>query len=238
MSIDLLKCLVLMVFTDFPNPKIKRRICIFINPLNDTKSVIRCCFCFNVKLQKESKEMRNVTFQISPLNVFRWPQVTHEDNLPSEIAFAVRVAPSHGFLRRFVEAEERYIGTKQLPVRTFTQDDINSGNIQYVQVEPNKLNDTFVLDATNGVTDVGNIRVSVDVIPLLIPLHVTNFTLTEGATKALTQDVLKVTNRHFSGIDFLYILVEPPHHGHIEHSRYPGVPITTFTRRQVRNSSS
>ncbi|XP_037536840.1 chondroitin sulfate proteoglycan 4 [Nematolebias whitei] len=162
-------------------------------------------------------------------------EVTHEDNLPSEIAFAVRAAPSHGFLRRFVEAEERYIGTKQLPVKTFTQDDINSGNIQYVQVEPNKVNDTFVLDATNGVTDVHNIRVSVDIIPLHIPLHVTNFTLTEGATKALTQDVLKVTNRHFSGINFLYILTEPPHHGHIEHSQYPGVPITTFTRRQVEH---
>ncbi|XP_017267690.1 chondroitin sulfate proteoglycan 4 [Kryptolebias marmoratus] len=162
-------------------------------------------------------------------------EVTHEDNLPSEIAFAVRVAPSHGFLRCFVEAEERYIGSKQSPVRTFTQHDINSGNIQYVQVEPKKLNDTIILDATNGVTDVTNIRVSVDIIPLLIPLHVANFTLIEGASKALTQDVLKVTNRHFSGINFFYNVTESPHHGHIEHSRYPGVPITTFTRRQVEH---
>ncbi|MEQ2245267.1 hypothetical protein ILYODFUR_025847 [Ilyodon furcidens] len=161
-------------------------------------------------------------------------EVTHEDNLPSEIVFAVKVAPSHGFLRRFVEAEERYIGTKQSPVETFTQADINKGNIQYVQVEPNKVNDTFVLDATNGVTDVSNIRITVDIIPLLIPLHVTNFTINEGASKALTQDVLRVTNRHFSGLNFFYNLTKPPHHGYIEHSQHPGVPITTFTRRQVR----
>ncbi|KAI3372670.1 hypothetical protein L3Q82_023132 [Scortum barcoo] len=162
-------------------------------------------------------------------------EVTHEDNLPSEIVFTVKVAPSHGFLRRFVEAQERYIGTKQSPVKTFTQEDINSGNIQYMQVEPGKVNDTFVFDATNGVTDVSDIRMSVDIIPRLIPLQVSNFTLKEGASKALTEDVLKVTNRHFSGINFLYSLTEPPKHGHIEHSRHPGVPITSFTRRQVEH---
>ncbi|KAM7415865.1 hypothetical protein PAMA_018093 [Pampus argenteus] len=162
-------------------------------------------------------------------------EVTHEDNLPSEIVFTVKTAPSHGFFRRFVATEDRYIGTKQSPVKTFTQEDVNSGNIQYVQVEPNKVDDTFILDATNGVTDVSDIMVSVDIIPRLIPLLVTNFTLNEGASKALTQEVLKVTNRHFSGINFLYSVTEPPQHGHIEHSRHPGVPIASFTRRQVEH---
>lgn len=159
-------------------------------------------------------------------------QVTHEDNLPSEIVFTVRVGPSHGFLRHFVN--ERYIGTKQSPVKTFTQEDVNGGNIQYVQVEPGRVDDTFILDATNGVTDVSDIRMSVDIIPRLIPLQVSNITLSEGASKALTEDVLKVANKHFSGINFLYTVTEPPQHGHIEHSRHLGVPITSFTRRQVR----
>ncbi|KAM9742906.1 chondroitin sulfate proteoglycan 4 [Menidia menidia] len=162
-------------------------------------------------------------------------EVTHEDNLPSEIVFTVKVAPSHGFLRQFFEAEKRYIGTEQSPVKTFTQDDINRGNIQYMQVEPNKVNDTFFLDATNGITDISDIRMSVDIIPLLIPLQVSNFSLDEGASKALSQDVLKVTNQHFSGINFFYNLTEVPQHGHVEHSRHPGVPITTFTRRQVEH---
>ncbi|XP_033947427.1 chondroitin sulfate proteoglycan 4 [Pseudochaenichthys georgianus] len=160
-------------------------------------------------------------------------EVTHEDNLPPEIVFTVKLAPSHGFIRRFTDAEERYIGTKQSPVRTFTQEDINSGNIQYMQAEPNKMNDTFILDATNGVTDVNGIRMSIDIIPRLIPVQVFNFTLNEGASKALTEDVLKVTHRHFSGNNFLYSLTEPPQHGHIEHSRHTGVAITSFTRRQV-----
>uniref|UniRef100_H2V0B8 Chondroitin sulfate proteoglycan 4ba n=1 Tax=Takifugu rubripes TaxID=31033 RepID=H2V0B8_TAKRU len=160
-------------------------------------------------------------------------QVTHEDNLPSEIVFTVTVAPPHGFLRRF--DKERYIGTKTSGVTTFTQEDINGGNIQYVQAEPNKASDAFVLHATNGVTHVRDIRMSVDIIPCLIPLQVTNITVKEGASRALTQDVLSVTSPHFSGINFLYSVIEPPQHGHVEHSRHPGVSITSFTRRQVEH---
>lgn len=142
------------------------------------------------------------------------------------------MAPSHGFLRRF--DKERYVGSKQSPVKTFTQEDVNGGNVQYVQDEPHRVNDTFVLDASNGVTDVGGIRVTVDIIPRLIPLRVSNITLDEGGARALTQDVLSVTSRHFAAVNFLYALTEAPRHGHIEHSRLPGVPITSFSRRQVR----
>ncbi|XP_062307475.1 chondroitin sulfate proteoglycan 4 [Osmerus eperlanus] len=162
-------------------------------------------------------------------------QITHEDNLPSEIAFTVKVAPSHGFLRRFVKAEERYVGSKKKPVRSFTQEDVNAGNIQYVQAEPGRGNDTFSLDVTNGVTEVSDLRMSVDIVPLLIPLRVANVSVEEGGSKAVTQEVLMVTNHHFSGSNFLYSLTEPPNHGHIEHSRLPGVPLTSFTRQQVEH---
>lgn len=162
-------------------------------------------------------------------------QVTHEGNLPSEIVFTVSAAPSHGFLRRF--DEERYIGTKMSAIAAFTQEDVNGGNIQYVQAEPGRAADAFVLDATNGVTCVRDIAMSVDIIPRLIPLRVANITLEEGGSKALTQDVLAVTSPHFSGINFLYSVMAPPRHGHVEHSRHPGVSITSFTRRQVRDSS-
>ncbi|XP_031672474.1 chondroitin sulfate proteoglycan 4 [Oncorhynchus kisutch] len=160
-------------------------------------------------------------------------EVTHEDNLPSEILFTVKVAPLHGFLRRFVEAEEQYVGTEQIPVQTFSQEDVNAGNIQYMQTTPSQVNDTFLLDVSNGVTEVNSIRISVDIIPRLIPLQVSNFTLREGGAKALTQEVLRVTNRHFSGLNFLYSVTEPSQNGYIEHSRYPGVPVLSFTRRQV-----
>ncbi|XP_051923060.1 chondroitin sulfate proteoglycan 4 [Hippocampus zosterae] len=162
-------------------------------------------------------------------------EVTHEDNVPSEITFTVKAGPYHGFLRHFMEADRRYVGSEESPVKTFTQKDINSGSIQYMQVEPNQVNDTFVLEATNGVTDVGDISVWVDIIPRRIPLHVFNFTVEEGGYKALTKEVLQVNNRHFAGINFLFNVTKPPRHGRIEHSRHPGVPLTSFSRRQVEH---
>ncbi|KAJ8286944.1 hypothetical protein GJAV_G00045180 [Gymnothorax javanicus] len=160
-------------------------------------------------------------------------EVTHEDNLASEIEFTVTVPPSHGYLRRFAEKEERYVGTEQAPIRTFTQKEVNKGNIQYVQVTADQGNDTFVLHATNGITEVSDIRMWVDIISQFIPLQVSNITLKEGSAKALTEEVIKVTSQHFAGLNFQYLVSQPPHHGHIEHSRFPGVPITTFTRKQV-----
>uniref|UniRef100_A0A8C9S3P2 Chondroitin sulfate proteoglycan 4ba n=1 Tax=Scleropages formosus TaxID=113540 RepID=A0A8C9S3P2_SCLFO len=195
----------------------------------------------NVKVYLEShqqppKVVHNNTLLVEegkPVKITkRKLEVTHEDNLPSEIMFTVKMPPSHGYLRSFAEGAERYLGTQETPIRTFTQKDINVGNIQYVQTEPNQLNDSFVMFATNGVTEVNDIRMSVDIIPHFIPVQVSNITLDEGTAKALTQDIITVTNRHFSGLNFHYIVSESPRHGHIELSRTPGVPVTAFTRKQ------
>ncbi|KAG5280784.1 hypothetical protein AALO_G00063990 [Alosa alosa] len=160
-------------------------------------------------------------------------EVSHEDNLPSEIMLMITAGPSHGYLRRFVEGEERYMGTEDNPVKSFTQEDINDGNLQYVHLGDGHLDDTLTLQASNGVTEVNNITVSVDVIPSLIPLDVSNFTLKEGASKALTDQVLQVTNRHYEGLNFQFSVTGGPQHGHIEHSRFPGTKLSSFTRREV-----
>lgn len=76
-----------------------------------------------------------------------------------------------------------------------------------------------------------------DIIPIHIPLNVFNVTLEEGSSTALTKEVLQVTNRHFSQVDFFYHVSEPPSHGHIEHARIPGLSIPFFTRKQVSKRS-
>lgn len=164
-------------------------------------------------------------------------QVSHEDNLPSEIILTVLAGPSHGYLRRFVEGAERYVGTEDTPVKTFTQEDINDGNLQYVHLGDGYLDDLLTLQASNGITEVNNITMSVDIIPSLIPLEVSNFTLKEGFSKALTEEVLQVTNRHYEGLNFQYTVSDGPQHGHMEHSRFPGTKLTSFTRREVRHMS-
>uniref|UniRef100_A0A8C7QUC5 Laminin G domain-containing protein n=1 Tax=Oncorhynchus mykiss TaxID=8022 RepID=A0A8C7QUC5_ONCMY len=160
--------------------------------------------------------------------------VIHKDSLPSEIVYKVKTAPSHGFLRRSTQGEDNpYQGTREETIHSFSQEDVNMGHIQYLQVDSDQTHDSFLLDASNGITVVHDIRVSVDIIPIHIPLNVFNVTLEEGSSTALTKEVLQVTNRHFSQVDFFYHVSEPPSHGHIEHARIPGLSIPFFTRKQV-----
>ncbi|XP_038646822.1 chondroitin sulfate proteoglycan 4-like [Scyliorhinus canicula] len=160
-------------------------------------------------------------------------QVTHEDNLPPEIIYKVKIAPAHGYLRRFAEAEGYYVGTEHKPVQYFTQQDLNDGSIQYVQVRANQLRDSFTVDISNGVVELPGILIRIDIIPKLIPVEVHNFTIREGASKALTEDFIKVTSSHFAELNFEYSVTEKPKHGHIENSRFPGLPLLSFTRQQV-----
>ncbi|KAK9974528.1 hypothetical protein ABG768_022617 [Culter alburnus] len=160
-------------------------------------------------------------------------KVTHEASSPSEITFTIKVAPSHGYLRHFIESKDQYQGTLEDPLVTFSQRDVNDGNIQYVQVAPGQESDSFTLEASNGVAEVSDIIMSVDIIPRLIPIEVSNITLKEGASKALTEDIIRVTNPHFSGLNFVYYVSEGPLHGRIENSRFPGISTTYFTRKQV-----
>uniref|UniRef100_A0A3B4CRQ5 Laminin G domain-containing protein n=1 Tax=Pygocentrus nattereri TaxID=42514 RepID=A0A3B4CRQ5_PYGNA len=158
-------------------------------------------------------------------------QKLFKSNLPSEIIFTVKVAPTYGYLRGVVD--DQYQGSEEKPMMNFTQEDINAGNIQYVQMVPDQVNDSFILEASNGVADVSDITLTVDVIPRLIPVEVSNITLKEGASKALTEKTIRVSNQHFSGLHFVYYVSEGPLHGHIENSRFPGLPTTYFTRKQV-----
>lgn len=159
--------------------------------------------------------------------------MTHKNSSPSEIVYSVKKAPSYGFLRRSAGEDEPYQGTKEKPIESFTQQDINDGLIQYVHVGLDHAVDTFLLDVSNGLTEVSDVMVTMEVIPQYIPLQVTNVTLKEGSSRALTKNVMQVTSRQFSGLNFLYQVTEEPRYGRIENSRFPGVAIPIFTRLQV-----
>uniref|UniRef100_A0A673NAL3 Chondroitin sulfate proteoglycan 4-like n=1 Tax=Sinocyclocheilus rhinocerous TaxID=307959 RepID=A0A673NAL3_9TELE len=173
---------------------------------------------------------KTIIYLMSICGVF---QVVHEDNKPFEIVYTVKVAPTYGFLRISMLEEDRYRGSQENPIQSFSQGDINEGHVQYVQTERGYVNDSFSLDVTNGILIIHDLIVVVDIIPLHIPLEVSNMTLIEGSSKALTQHNIKVVNRHFHGLQIFYLVTEGPHHGRIEHSRIPGVPIPSFTRAQT-----
>uniref|UniRef100_A0A8C3JLG8 Laminin G domain-containing protein n=1 Tax=Calidris pygmaea TaxID=425635 RepID=A0A8C3JLG8_9CHAR len=133
------------------------------------------------------------------------------------IVFTLQQLPVHGYIRKF-SSEESYLGADQRSVLSFTQQDVDEGKVQYVQTVPDQLDDCFSLDVTNGVRTVSGIEIAVDIIPRMIPLEVQNFTVMEGGSKALVEDYLKISSRHFAGLSCEFILIEQPKHGYIADS--------------------
>ncbi|KAG8131106.1 hypothetical protein E2320_017659 [Naja naja] len=158
----------------------------------------------------------------------------HENNLPSEIKFKVRSSPVYGYLWKFI-SNKNYLEAEENPILSFTQQDINDGVIQYIQTISNQLQDHFSLDVTNGIQTVSGIEVTVDILPKLIPLEVHNFTVAEGGSKVLEEDILKISNSHFAEVNCDFSLVEPPKHGRIANSEFFGMALTKFTRKQVEH---
>ncbi|XP_010176891.1 PREDICTED: chondroitin sulfate proteoglycan 4-like, partial [Mesitornis unicolor] len=161
-------------------------------------------------------------------------QVVHENSSPSEIVFTVRQLPVHGYIQKF-SSEESYLGADQRLVLSFTQQDIDEGKVQYVHTVSDQPDDSFSLDVTNGVRTVSGIDFTVDIIPRMIPLEVQNFTVLEGGKKALVEDYLKISSRHFAGLSCEFILIKQPKHGYVENSHVPGIKLTTFTRKQMEH---
>lgn len=116
----------------------------------------------------------------------------------------------------------------------FTQQDIDDGNIHYVQKTPDQQQDRFLLDVVSGSQAVNGIEILVDIVPKQIPLEVQNLTVQEGGSKALLKDYLKIPNKYFEGVDCQFVLLKPPHHGYVENSNFPRMKLTKFTRKQVR----
>ncbi|XP_059214410.1 chondroitin sulfate proteoglycan 4-like [Centropristis striata] len=169
-------------------------------------------------------------------------EVVHEDSQPSEIVYTVQSPPVLGFLHNKHKSNNgeqqhfyqvRPADIRDQPTSSFTQEDLNQGLIIYHQQNAGLTNDSVLLEATNGVTKVGPIRLEIDIIPILLPLQVSDLTLDEGSSLPLTSDIIKVANHHFSGMNFLYQVIVPPRHGHLEHGRIPGMPITAFTHTEV-----
>ncbi|XP_078531202.1 chondroitin sulfate proteoglycan 4-like [Lissotriton helveticus] len=159
-------------------------------------------------------------------------QVVHEDCSPLEIVYSMISPPKYGYICLLPSADG-YVRKEQQSIPSFTQQDINNGNLHYVQTVSGQLQDSFILDVTNGVREVSGIEILVDIIPKLIPLEVQNFTVIEGGSKALTEDFLKITNKHFAGLKSNFILLVEPRNGHIENTRFPGRKLYFFSSQEV-----
>lgn len=63
-------------------------------------------------------------------------------------------------------------GVSTQSTNSFTQEDLHQGRILYHQQAVGSTNDSVLLEATNGITRVGPLRVDFDIVPMLLPLQV------------------------------------------------------------------
>ncbi|CAL9683651.1 unnamed protein product [Knipowitschia caucasica] len=193
-----------------------------------------------VKMYLESHQRAPTVLTLQPVEVeegcnvsisSQHLEVVHEISTPPHIVFTVKSPPSFGSIQRN-STGQRNTG---LGISSFSQEEINQGLIIYHQQTSNRTNDSILLEVTNGQATAGPLRLEVHIIPLLLPLQVSDLRLDEGSSLQLTPDIIKVNGRHFEGMNFLYQVVAPPRHGHLEHSRISGMPISAFTQAEVEH---
>ncbi|KYO29104.1 hypothetical protein Y1Q_0009901 [Alligator mississippiensis] len=151
------------------------------------------------------------------------PRIVHNNNLLVEEGKPVKIS----------KGKLQVVHENSSPSEIVFMRDIDDGNIQYVQTASDELRDHFSLDVTNSIQAISGIDIFVDIIPKLIPLEVQNFTVIEGGSKAVMEDYIKISNQHFTGLNCEFLIIEPPKHGYVENSHFPGIKLTKFNRKQV-----
>uniref|UniRef100_A0A8C9X8C9 Laminin G domain-containing protein n=1 Tax=Sander lucioperca TaxID=283035 RepID=A0A8C9X8C9_SANLU len=95
-------------------------------------------------------------------------------NRPVVVAEGQNVSISKEHLEVICLLRSSMQGFTEQPTNSFTQEDLNQGMIIYHQQSAGHTNDSVLLEATNGLTKVGPIRLEIDIIPMLLPLQVQN----------------------------------------------------------------
>ena len=155
-------------------------------------------------------------------------KVEHAETPDREIVYTLTSLPQYGSLT--VRGGRPHQGDT---LRRFTQDDINRDKLQYRHREMNRETDIFTFDVTNGILTLHDLEFVVEIVPNTIPLVVNQFSVLEGERKLLSNDVLKVTNKHFHRGLLDYIVVREPLHGWIEDTRKHFTPLLQFTQDQI-----
>ncbi|MBL1178496.1 cadherin-like domain-containing protein, partial [Pantanalinema sp. GBBB05] len=149
------------------------------------------------------------------------------DNLASQITYTIATAPSNGTLL--------LSGTS---VSTFTQADINSGNLRYLQSGSEAAADSFTFNVSDGTaTAVGTGTFNIAVIAVNDPPGLaqnTGLTLNEGAASAITNSALLITDNDGPG-PIVYTLGAAPINGILRRGNTTLTAGLTFTQVDVTN---
>ncbi|CAI9720454.1 Hypothetical predicted protein [Octopus vulgaris] len=157
--------------------------------------------------------------------------VSHPDSFPADIQYHVTTPPKFGFLS---VGDILYSDKSNI---TFTQEDINEEKLKYVHqqiqkdVETNT--DGFIFDVTNGFKKLHNLEFVIDILPKILPLQLTNVTVSEGQSQMLTKKNIRIRGKHFEDKLVIYNVTKQPKFGWLESITNKGNAISQFTSQEL-----
>ncbi|KAM8891139.1 chondroitin sulfate proteoglycan 4 [Spinachia spinachia] len=155
-------------------------------------------------------------------------KVEQADILPEEMVFTITGPPLLGHVVKL----SNITGSPALNyIHSFTQEDIDQGRIVYVS-STFEGDDAFTVDVSNGFTTVEDLRVSVNIVPQLIPIHTFNFTVREGLSRAINAEIVNISHPFYTSANIDFVVEEAPQHGEIGY--LAGEEVISFTWEEIK----
>uniref|UniRef100_UPI0037E783E0 chondroitin sulfate proteoglycan 4 n=1 Tax=Semicossyphus pulcher TaxID=241346 RepID=UPI0037E783E0 len=158
-------------------------------------------------------------------------KVDQADILPTEMVFTIKDPPNLGHVVKLTNSSESTASPVLNYIQFFTQEDIDQERIFYVSASIQG-HDAFTVDVSNGFTTVEDLQVSVNIVPRLIPIQTFNFTVKEGLSRVINEDIVNVSHPFYSSANIDFVVEEPPQHGDIRY--LDGDELTYFTWEEVK----
>uniref|UniRef100_A0A671UFE7 FRAS1-related extracellular matrix protein 1 n=1 Tax=Sparus aurata TaxID=8175 RepID=A0A671UFE7_SPAAU len=201
---------------------IHRQVTVKVVPVNDEEPrVIR-----NNGLEVEPGEAR----LISSVTLF----AQDSDTPSSEVMYILESVPTQGILQ-LKEGQDWVTLTSG---RNCTQETVDMNLLRYVHtgVHGAKTQDFFVFHLLDGKnrSPPQHFHISVkDLEKGNIAIFVKPVNVSRGDRVVLTTDVLLATDHTDKPEELLYVITNPPPHGHIEYIKHPGLAISTFSQMDI-----
>ncbi len=157
-------------------------------------------------------------------------QVTDVDNAPAQLTYTVTVGSVNGQLE--------LVGNPGVPISSFTQAQINAGQVVYVHNGSATVSDGFtftVSDGAGGNIGATSFGISVTGVVNSPPVLATNAGsfVTQGLVDVITSAELRVADANHPPAQLVYTVTTSPLNGQLELTTAPGVAITSFTQADI-----
>ncbi|XP_027893144.1 FRAS1-related extracellular matrix protein 1a isoform X3 [Xiphophorus couchianus] len=202
--------------------KLQRQVMVEVVPVNDEEPhMIR-----NNGLEVEPGEAK----VISSITLF----AKDKDTPSTEIMYIFELVPTQGIL----QLQEANKWVTLTPGRRCTQDMVDMNLLRYKHTGHHaiKTQDFFVFHLMDGKNQSPPQHFHIFVKELEkenIAIFVKPVNVSFGERVVLTTDVLLATDGTDKPEELLYVITNPPAHGHIEYIKHPGVIISTFSQMDI-----